>query len=205
MGTSTVKGLRLKLPADSRVFELDFEEVLTYKNSLLSASKTPPLSRATRYCVSADLCTPEWPGLLKDAGFNPSEASLWIVEGLFPYLKESDVNNILSNMCQLSASGSQVLSMFMPVSMTDNTSPNSSISKYLQQQLGTCITSVTDEAEVIMESIGFQRAKRTSYIGLFSLAYITNVLSDMNYNCLRNKDLEGRMASRAYFVTAVKE
>lgn len=47
-----------------------------------------------------------WTGTLMRAGFDPHRTSVWLIEGLLPYLSESVVQALLNRVTALSAPGS---------------------------------------------------------------------------------------------------
>lgn len=61
-------------PTNPTVFEVDLPEVLTFRNTIVPSV---PWTRA----VPADLAIADWPAALVAAGFNPTQPSVWILEG----------------------------------------------------------------------------------------------------------------------------
>ncbi|MCK6597343.1 MAG: SAM-dependent methyltransferase [Bdellovibrionaceae bacterium] len=80
------RAYRLSFPKGSKLFELDKKEVLEYKQKKLSHIP----SQCRRLEIAVDL-TDDWKSKLLQAGFNRSESTLWMVEGLIMYLKEPQV------------------------------------------------------------------------------------------------------------------
>lgn len=99
------RALRLPLPDDTSVFEVDTEEVLAYKESVLSKSARPAMSGARRVQVRADL-RDDWPTALTSAGFAPDERSAWLAEGLLVYFTEQENDRLLRQISAHSAPGS---------------------------------------------------------------------------------------------------
>ena len=89
------------------MYEIDRPEVLNYKAGKLEAVGAKP-SCAVRYVVEADVVTDPWEQRLLDQGFDPSLPSVWLAEGLLPYLPEPEVSRLLQRMRALSAPGSFV-------------------------------------------------------------------------------------------------
>src|SRR6185312_7496555 len=77
------RAYRLNWPAGTTVFEIDQPKVLEYKTSTLDAHGAQP--RARRVPVAVDL-RDDWPAALIAAGFDPSQPTAWLAEGLLPYL-----------------------------------------------------------------------------------------------------------------------
>lgn len=97
------RALRLDLPDDCAVYELDQPQVLAFKQDVLSDIAATPV--ATTRFVAIDLCT-DWAGVLCSAGFDPTRPTIWLAEGLFPYLSPADEAHVLATLDQLSAAGS---------------------------------------------------------------------------------------------------
>lgn len=97
------RAYRLTWPADSVIYEIDLPEVLAYKTSTLNALGATP---ATRRAVGIDLRR-DWPTALRDAGFDPTQPTAWLAEGLLPYLPADAQDTLFSHVDRLSAPGSQ--------------------------------------------------------------------------------------------------
>jgi methyltransferase (TIGR00027 family) len=80
------------------VFELDFPGVMEYRKKVL-AGATPTCSSVQS--ISCNLGEPSWSKQLVDAGYNPRQSSLWLIEGVLPYLTEAQVNTFLSAIASL--------------------------------------------------------------------------------------------------------
>ncbi|MGW7535168.1 SAM-dependent methyltransferase [Amycolatopsis sp. NPDC054798] len=65
------------------VYEVDQPRVLAFKQEVLDGLGANP--RCRRHPVGADL-RENWPAALENAGFAPDRPSVWIAEGLLPYL-----------------------------------------------------------------------------------------------------------------------
>lgn len=99
------RAVRLDLPADTRVFEVDQRRVLEFKGEVLAARSARP--RGQRRVVPVDL-RDDWPAALVGAGFDPARPTAWLVEGLTPYLPEAAERALLERIASLSAPGSRV-------------------------------------------------------------------------------------------------
>ena len=95
------RAYRLDWPHDVTVYELDQPAVMEVKDRLLSED-TP---RTRRVAVGTDLAD-DWPPALTSAGFDPGEASVWLMEGLLQYLDEAEVRALFARVDALSAPGS---------------------------------------------------------------------------------------------------
>lgn len=101
------RAFRLVWPQHTRVYEIDRPEVLSYKAGKLETVGAKP-SCAARYVVEADVVTDPWEQRLLDQGFDASLPSVWLAEGLLPYLPEPEVSRLLQRMRAISAPGSFV-------------------------------------------------------------------------------------------------
>jgi methyltransferase (TIGR00027 family) len=92
------RAYRLSLPTGTRIFELDRQEVLSYKHEKLG--NTQPLCE--RQALPVDLQA-EWPAQLLKSSFKSGQPTLWLVEGLLMYLEESQVNSLFTKINSLSS------------------------------------------------------------------------------------------------------
>jgi methyltransferase (TIGR00027 family) len=77
------RAYRLDWPSGCTVFELDQEDVLTFKGHVLAGLRAVP--KAKRVTIGGDL-RDDWSGTLTGAGFDPSVPTAWLAEGLLLYL-----------------------------------------------------------------------------------------------------------------------
>ncbi|KOV88617.1 MULTISPECIES: SAM-dependent methyltransferase [unclassified Streptomyces] len=94
---------RLPWPDGSTVFEIDQEEVLAFKQSVLDTLGAVP--RAARVALAADL-RQDWTDALIGAGFDPTRPTAWLAEGLVPYLPPAAEHELLATVNAHSAPGS---------------------------------------------------------------------------------------------------
>ncbi|MBB5069009.1 methyltransferase (TIGR00027 family) [Saccharopolyspora gloriosae] len=97
------RALRLPWPGEVDVFTVDQPEVVAFVRHVLDGVASAPGVRWTS--VAADL-TESWPVALRESGFAPDVATVWIVEGLLMYFGPGEVEVLLSAVRQLSAPGS---------------------------------------------------------------------------------------------------
>jgi methyltransferase (TIGR00027 family) len=97
------RAFRLSLPADLRVFELDQEGVLGFKDEVLSGQAVDP--RCARSAIPIDL-RDDWPSALHEGGFDSTQPTAWVAEGLLPYLPPEAQSNLVAQVRGLSAPGS---------------------------------------------------------------------------------------------------
>jgi len=98
------RAFRLELPPGTRLHEIDQPAVLAYKDERLGGASP----KAERILVPVDL-REDFPAALRAAGFDPGRPTAWLLEGLFPYLAESDVRRVLELVTGLSAPTSEIL------------------------------------------------------------------------------------------------
>jgi methyltransferase (TIGR00027 family) len=99
------RAYRLGWAADTVVYELDQPQVLEFKRTTLANYGARP--RAERVEVPVDL-RDDWPQALRKAGFDSSEPTAWIAEGLLIYLPAASQHQLFDGIDALSAPGSQV-------------------------------------------------------------------------------------------------
>lgn len=99
------RAFRLPWPAGTTVFEVDLPETLTFKEHVLAANEPAPTCK--RVVVEADL-TGDWPAAITAAGFDPTQPTAWLVEGLLVYLTHDDAARLLDTVATLSAAGSRL-------------------------------------------------------------------------------------------------
>lgn len=99
------RAYRLKWPAGTTVYEIDQPQVVQYKTATLEAAGAAP--KAARRTVPVDL-RDDWPAALSAAGFDRSQPTAWLAEGLLPYLPAEAQDRLFEMLTELSAPGSQV-------------------------------------------------------------------------------------------------
>jgi methyltransferase (TIGR00027 family) len=95
------RAFRLDLPAGLDWYEVDRPEVLTAKDGVLAGL----VPRCRRHAVTADVAD-DWTARLLGAGFDPRARTLWVAEGLFFYLTEQQVVEMLRGAARLCGPGS---------------------------------------------------------------------------------------------------
>jgi methyltransferase (TIGR00027 family) len=99
------RAYRLDWPAGTTVYEIDQPQVVRYKTATLESAGAAP--KATRRTVPVDL-RGDWPAALSAAGFDRSQPTAWLAEGLLPYLPAEAQDRLFDTLTELSAPGSQV-------------------------------------------------------------------------------------------------
>lgn len=99
------RAYRLDWPAGTTVFEIDQPKVLDYKTSTLDAHGAVP--KARRIPVAVDL-RDDWPSALTGAGFDDTQPTAWLAEGLLPYLPPDAQDRLFELITAHSAAGSRI-------------------------------------------------------------------------------------------------
>ena len=99
------RAYRLEWPAGTTVFEIDQPKVLQYKAETLAAHGAQP--SAQRHEVAIDL-RQDWPKALRDKGFDDSQPTAWLAEGLLMYLPADAQDRLFELVTELSAPGSRI-------------------------------------------------------------------------------------------------
>ncbi len=99
------RAYRLGWPAGTAVYEIDQPKVLEYKTGILESHGSVP--GAQRRPVPVDL-RDEWPAALTAAGFDRTQPTAWLAEGLLPYLPSDAQDRLFEMVTALSAPGSRL-------------------------------------------------------------------------------------------------
>ncbi|MFZ1160913.1 class I SAM-dependent methyltransferase [Mycobacterium sp.] len=111
------RAFRLDWPAGSTVYEIDQPQVVAYKTSTLESAGAAPT--ADRRTVQIDL-RDDWAAALTAAGFDPSQPTAWLAEGLLPYLPAEAQDRLFEILTGLSAPGSRVAVEAFSLGAADN-------------------------------------------------------------------------------------
>lgn len=99
------RAYRLPWPDGTTVYELDQPQVLDFKREVLAEHGVQP--RAQRREVAVDL-RDDWSTALQDNGFDPTQFSAWIAEGLLIYLPAAAQEQLFTGIDALASLGSHV-------------------------------------------------------------------------------------------------
>ncbi|MCK0177040.1 MULTISPECIES: SAM-dependent methyltransferase [Mycobacteriaceae] len=96
------RAFRLRWPAETTIFEVEWPKVLEFKTAVLDAHGAQRPEGWYPVAVAAD---GRWPRELWNAGFNHNEPTAWLAEALLP-LPDDAQDVLLSEIDGLSAAGS---------------------------------------------------------------------------------------------------
>lgn len=96
---------RLSWPERTDLYEIDREQVLSFKDAVLADRCVP--AACERHVVPVDL-RHDWPARLLQASFDPARPTAWLAEGLLPYLPADAQDGLLARVQELSAPGSRL-------------------------------------------------------------------------------------------------
>lgn len=147
---------RLALPEQTRWFELDRPEVLQFKQEVLDGLGAKP--RCRRVPLAVDLEKAGWGRELVAAGFVAGDRALWVIEGLLPYLDESAVYGLLSQVEPLAAPGSRLVTDFPGRSFLQ--SPWVRATLEVMEREGAPWRFGTDSPEVLLAAHGWRAIAR---------------------------------------------
>jgi methyltransferase (TIGR00027 family) len=99
------RAYRIDWPSGTVIFEIDQPKVLEYKAATLDAHGVQP--SAQRHEVAIDL-RQDWPSALREAGFDPTQPTAWLAEGLLMYLPADAQDRLFEQITSLSAPGSRI-------------------------------------------------------------------------------------------------
>ncbi len=99
------RAYRMSWPDGTTIFELDQPQVLDFKRRVLTEQDATP--NAERREVAVDL-REDWPQALRDSGFDETQPSAWIAEGLLIYLPAAAQEQLFSGIDALASSGSRI-------------------------------------------------------------------------------------------------
>jgi methyltransferase (TIGR00027 family) len=105
------RAYRLPWPDGTTVYELDQPAVIEFKTKTLADLSAKP--KADRRAVAIDLRY-DWPKALLDNGFDATQPTAWIAEGLLIYLPPEAQDLLFDRINELSAHGSRVATEHIP-------------------------------------------------------------------------------------------
>lgn len=99
------RAYRLAWPTGTVVYEIDQPRVIDFKTRTLAEFGAAPTTE--RRPIGIDL-RDDWPNALQQNGFESSQPTAWIAEGLLVYLPPDAQDRLLNNISALSAAGSRL-------------------------------------------------------------------------------------------------
>lgn len=146
------RAFRLAWPRHTHVYEIDRPEVLRYKAGKLDATGAAPMCKQ-RTVIEADVVLDAWDEQLQTQGFDPSLPSVWLAEGLLPYLPEKEVECFLTRARALSPAGSFVAGDH-PCSRMFKSQNSTPLVARLKEMRAPLLSS-TDDPEGLLQACGW--------------------------------------------------
>lgn len=112
------RAYRLNWPTGTVVYEIDQPKVLEYKAGILESQGAVPAAR--RHAVAVDL-RDDWPTALVHKGFDRTQPTAWLAEGLLPYLPSEAADRLFEMVTELSAPGSWIAVESFVMNANENT------------------------------------------------------------------------------------
>jgi len=100
------RAFRLPIRANATVVELDEEQVLADKQTVLDREHVVP--RCRRIVVPVNLATKGWPEVLISQGFDSASRAVFVAEGLSMYLDADENARLLDQLAAFAAPGSRL-------------------------------------------------------------------------------------------------
>jgi methyltransferase (TIGR00027 family) len=145
------RAFRLAWPGGVRLFELDLPELFAFKEPVVAASDAT--ARCTRVVIPVDL-RGDWPETLAAAGFQPSEATGWLAEGLLPYLTSAESDRLLAAVTARSAPGSRLAFDHLGSAASDRPATRATVEAV--RRLGAEFASTVDTPEEWLAAHGWR-------------------------------------------------
>ena len=124
------RAYRLPWADGTVVYELDQPTVIEYKTRTLAEQGAQPTARLVT--IGIDL-REDWPKALRDNGFDPSQPTAWIAEGLLIYLPSDSQDRLFDNITALSVPGSRLATEHVPDFSGFNDERSQRMSERMQQ------------------------------------------------------------------------
>jgi methyltransferase (TIGR00027 family) len=105
------RAYRLPWPSGTIVYEIDQPDVIEFKTRTLAQLGADPT--ADRRAVGMDL-RDDWPNALTNSGFDRTQPTAWIAEGLLIYLPADAQDRLFDNITELSVPGSRLATEHVP-------------------------------------------------------------------------------------------
>lgn len=143
---------RFSLPSGTSWFEVDFRSILEYKRRILKDEK--PSVAPIDICM--DVSKLEIQRDLVSRGFDPKKESVWVGEGLIPYLKDEQVESLLSLIAEASAPMSTLLITCPSKKLIESNPETSDRYKLLASFGAQYVFSGTDKPGDLVEKHGYK-------------------------------------------------
>lgn len=102
------RSYRLDLPKDCNIYEIDFPEVIDFRSEILSSFAAKSNSKITS--IGCDVTKNEvWSTKLIENGYDPTNKSVFLLEGLTMYLKIESLEELFMAISKISCSESYIV------------------------------------------------------------------------------------------------
>lgn len=145
-----VRAFRMPWPSETHVFELDQPDVFEYKEGKLGVVGASPV--CTRHIIAADLTTLSV-DIVRQAGFDPTRRSAWLLEGFLYFLPEPAVHSLLQAISALAIPDS-----WIGLDVVNRDMLTSPYTKYWIESMaaaGAPWLSSSDEPELLLKRYGW--------------------------------------------------
>lgn len=143
---------RFSLPSGISWFEIDFGSVLEYKRKILK-DKTPSVAPID---VCIDVSKLDLERDLVSKGFDPKKESVWVAEGLVPYLRDEQVESLLDLIAGASAKTSMLMITCPSKKLIESNSETSERYKFLASFGSQYVFSGADNPRDLVERHGYK-------------------------------------------------
>jgi methyltransferase (TIGR00027 family) len=165
------RAYRLSWPNGTTIFELDQPGVVDFKTRTMSGLGVRPA--APLHSIGIDLRR-DWPKVLRQNGFDETEPSAWIAEGLLGYLQPEAQDRLFDDITAISAPGSGLATDWHPDLAVSTTARATEVARAERRRSGG--VDIQDPADMIY--LG-----ERSHVG----AYLTALGWDVHTDVARNR------------------
>lgn len=121
------RSLRLQSLKTVDVYEVDIDDVTTFKSAVLQTDELAGTHTPT--LVSANLAN-DWIPQLRHAGWTPDTPTMWLAEGLLGYLHASEQSELLQSIAEHSPMGSAAMFEYATTISGDPSPKSSSVEEF---------------------------------------------------------------------------
>jgi methyltransferase (TIGR00027 family) len=146
------RAFRLPWPEGFQFWEIDTPELFALKEARLQSAGVR--LESDRRVVEADLTSGDWVDSLIEGGFKKNLPTVWLAEGLFQYLKGTDVGQILEGAASVSSPSSRLVADIISAEFLRRMSNRERLRR--RKERGTPWVFGSDEPEKLFRSHGWK-------------------------------------------------